>query len=102
MYITSGRVGFYSVKIQRPRCIGGTSTTRNPWEAYALTYDYKTGDKIHSGQNMADDFDAENGTLEIRRPGYYRIIIQGEGYFKETIQKYDDTVKLELEGKDFA
>ena len=102
MYITSGRVGFYSIKIQRPRCLGGTSAIENPWEAYALTYDYKTGDKIYTGQNMADDFDGENGTLEIRRPGHYRIITQGEGVFKEIIQKYDDSVEIKLEGKGFA
>ena len=62
---------------------------RNPWETHAMTIKYydnsSSHDVIYSGQNMALDFDATEGTVTIRRGGTYRVVVQSSTLYKESI-----------------
>ena len=51
-----------------------------------MYYDESTShDVIYSGQDMAMDFDVNDGTVVIRRPGTYRMVVQGPSNYTETI-----------------
>ena len=52
-----------------------------------MYYDESTShDVIYNGQNMAMDFDVNEGTVMIRRAGTYRIVVQGSTHYTENIE----------------